>query len=41
MSFLNNVLCYGVSPGGEFQMMRTSVFKKAGGYDRKLVRGRR
>ena len=36
MSFLNNVLHYGVSPGGEFQMMRAEIFKKSGGYNPSL-----
>jgi glycosyltransferase involved in cell wall biosynthesis len=37
MSLLNNVFHYGVSPGGEFQMMRTNVFRKIGGYNAALV----
>ena len=37
MSFWNNVLHFGVSPGGEFQMMRTSVFRAIGGFDERLV----
>jgi glycosyltransferase involved in cell wall biosynthesis len=37
MMFLNDVLHYGVSPGGEFQMMRTEAFRKIGGFNAHLV----
>lgn len=37
MSLLNNVFHYGVSPGGEFQMIRTEVFRKIGGYNAALI----
>src|ERR1035437_4019229 len=37
MMFLNDVLHYGVSPGGEFQMMRADVFRKIGGFNANLV----
>src|ERR1035437_4637768 len=37
MMFLNDVLHYGVSPGGEFQMMRAETFRKVGGFNANLV----
>jgi glycosyltransferase involved in cell wall biosynthesis len=37
MMFLNNVIHTGVSPGGEFQMMRADVFRKIGGFNANLV----
>ena len=37
MMFLNNVIHIGVSPGGEFQMMRAETFRKVGGFDAHLV----
>ena len=37
MMFLNNALHYGLSPGGEFQMMRADVFSKIGGFNERLV----
>ncbi|MFA6552017.1 MAG: glycosyltransferase [Candidatus Paceibacterota bacterium] len=33
---VNNVFCYGVSPG-EFQMMRRQVFDKVGGFNERLA----
>ena len=37
MMFLNDVLHYGVSPGGEFQMMKAESFRKVGGFNASLV----
>ncbi|MDE2188181.1 MAG: glycosyltransferase [Patescibacteria group bacterium] len=37
MMFVNDVLRIGTSPGGEFQMIRTDVFRKLGGYNERLV----
>jgi len=37
MMFLNDVIHIGVSPGGEFQMMRAETFRKVGGFDAHLV----
>ncbi len=34
---VNDVFRKGISPGGEFQMMRAETFKKLGGYNEKLV----
>ena len=38
VAFYNNVLHYGAS-SGEFQMVRTEIFKQAGGFNESLVAG--
>ncbi|MDR3558082.1 MAG: glycosyltransferase [Candidatus Pacebacteria bacterium] len=37
--FVNKILHFGVSPGGEFQMIRASKFRQIGGYNGHLVAG--
>jgi glycosyltransferase involved in cell wall biosynthesis len=37
--FVNKILHFGVSPGGEFQMIRASIFRQIGGYNGHLVAG--
>jgi hypothetical protein len=37
--FVNKVLHYGISPGGEFQMIRAETFRQLGGYKEHLVAG--
>jgi len=37
--FVNKILHYGISPGGEFQMIRADTFRQLGGYKEHLIAG--